>query len=364
MKKVVLGLILELNPFHKGHKYFIETVKEKLNPSLTVAVVSSSFTMRGEVSVLDKFTKAKLLSSLGVDLVLELPFVYSNNSADFFAYHSVKILNEAGITHLAFGSESGNIEDLIKIKDITKTDFYNLSLKKYLDMGYSYPNSSLKAFLESSDNIDLVNNFSLPNNSLAISYLNAIDKINKDITPFTIFRKDNNFFDEDVKENSLASAKAIRKMIDDGNIVKDHVFYDYDFISQSKVNDELFKILKYNLITKDISLIKGVSEGIDKRLLSFIDAPSYDSFIDNVKTRRYTENRIKRLILNIIFDIKDDYNTDSIYLRCLYSNKNGINQLKNKNVITNISKINKIEDDTLLKIINKELEITKIYDFC
>ena len=143
----ILGLILELNPFHNGHKYFIDKVIEEIKPDKTIAIISSSFTMRGEISVLDKFEKTKQCLKNKIDIILELPFAYAVNSSDYFAHYAIKILNEFKISHLAFGSEIGNIEELKDIYKITKSFEYNDLIEKELAKGSSYPNSSLKALV-------------------------------------------------------------------------------------------------------------------------------------------------------------------------------------------------------------------------
>ena len=114
--KTVLGMILELNPLHNGHKYFIDEAKRKVNPDVTIAIFSTNFSMRGDIMVIDKFTKTKLALEMGIDVVLELPFLGAVASADFFAYNSVKSLADFGITDLAFGVEFNNLENLNQMK--------------------------------------------------------------------------------------------------------------------------------------------------------------------------------------------------------------------------------------------------------
>ena len=53
----VIGVIAEYNPFHKGHLYQINKIKEKYPNSLLVVVTSSSFTQRGNISLLNKWDK-------------------------------------------------------------------------------------------------------------------------------------------------------------------------------------------------------------------------------------------------------------------------------------------------------------------
>lgn len=81
----VLGIVVEYNPFHNGHIYHIQKAKQIVKPDYTIAVMSSSFVQRGEPAIIDKWTRSHLAIEFGVDLVIELPFVYSCQSADYFA---------------------------------------------------------------------------------------------------------------------------------------------------------------------------------------------------------------------------------------------------------------------------------------
>ena len=367
MKKV-LGLILELNPFHNGHKYFIEQAKKEVNPDVTVAIITSSFSMRGEVSLIDKFTKADLCMQEGIDLVLELPFLYANNSADYFAYSAISILNEAGITDLAFGTCIDSIDKLQRIYQYTLSDSYNCLLKSFLDKGNSYPNSALKAFMEVCDDKELINNFTLPNNTLAISYLKAIDSVNKSIIPHSIKRIDNMYYDKSLSNTSYTSATSLREALKKKEDISKYIFYSYDFVDEKIANNNLYQLLKYNLITKDVKAyenIASVNEGIENRLININDCESYDSFLENAATKRYPLNRLKRLVLNILLDTNKKYeniNSYLPYLRILRTNDLGLKQIKNKKCITNISKAFKETDDDLKEILDFELKVTKLYD--
>ena len=367
MKKV-LGLILELNPFHNGHKYFISKAKEEIKPDVTIAIITSSFSMRGEVSLIDKFTKADLCMQEGIDLVLELPFLYANNSADYFAYSAISILNEAGITDLAFGTCIGSIDKLQQIYQYTLSDSYNSLLKTFLDKGNSYPNSALKAFMEVCDDKELINNFTLPNNTLAIQYLKAINTINKNIIPHSIQRIDNMYFDKSLSATNYSSATSLREALKNKEDISKYIFYSYDFVDEEGANANLYQLLKYNLITKDIKSyqeIAAVNEGIENRLVNINDCLSYDEYLDNAATKRYPRNRLKRLILNILLDTNKKYENLSSYLpylRILRANDLGLKQVKNKKCITNLSKAFKDIDDDLKEILDFELKVTKLYD--
>ena len=119
----VIGVIAEYNPFHNGHLYQINKIKEMFPNSTIVAIITGYFSQRGDSSLINKWDKCEIAIKNGVDLVVELPFKYSVQSADTFAYAAIKLLNELKINYLVFGSESDNIDyikDIVNIEDDKK----------------------------------------------------------------------------------------------------------------------------------------------------------------------------------------------------------------------------------------------------
>lgn len=362
MKKI-LGLILELNPFHLGHEYFINEAKKIVNPDVTIAVVSSNFTMRGEPTVMDKFQKTKLLIDNNIcDLVMELPFISCINSSDYFTYNSISILKDLKVTDICFGAEVDNINILYDIINILKTDQYNHILKEYLNKGFSYATSSFKAIQTITDNIDILKNYPLPNNTLAIGYLKAIEGTN--ITPHLIKRIDNDYYESQVNETGFSSARALRNALDNNENINKYIpifSYNFSFYKPFVLNNNLYYLLKYRLLKEDLNNISGVNEGIENRLQNFIYLNSYEEYVRNVQTKRYQENKIKRLILNILLNIpKKMENTFSYYLRIMGMNAIGkkyINTLP-KDIKNNIITSFKNNNNEIVKI---ELTSTKLY---
>lgn len=113
-----VGVVVEYNPFHNGHLYHLNYVKEKYSDHIVIAIMSGNFVQRGEVSILSKWDKTKIALEYGVDIVLDLPFVYANESADFFALNSLKILNHFKVSKIVFGSESGQKDLYYKYANI------------------------------------------------------------------------------------------------------------------------------------------------------------------------------------------------------------------------------------------------------
>ena len=115
----VLGIIAEYNPFHNGHLYHLNASYEYSNADYTIAVMSGHFTQRGDTSIVDKWRKTQMCLLNGIDLVIELPTIYSISSAENFAYGSVKILDSLKIVDtLSFGSEVSDITILNQFADV------------------------------------------------------------------------------------------------------------------------------------------------------------------------------------------------------------------------------------------------------
>ena len=145
----IIGIIAEYNPFHNGHIYQINKIKEMYPDSLIIAIISTNFTERGDISVINKWDKAKICLEYGIDLVIELPTLYATQSADMFAYGAINILNNLRIDTLVFGTESDNLDDLILMANTALNDKrYDELVKKYLDMGNNYPTAKSKALFD------------------------------------------------------------------------------------------------------------------------------------------------------------------------------------------------------------------------
>lgn len=356
----VLGLVLEINPLHNGHVYFIKKAIETVKPDYTICVISTNFTSRGEISCINKFDKTKYLLQLGIDLVLENPFTGYNCSADYFAYNSIKILNEFLVTDICFGVELFDIDKLMKLEELSASNIFNIKLKYYLDKGFSYSTSCNKTMEELTDDTNLISEFSKPNNTLAIQYIRSIKKINNNIRIHLIQRINNNYYDENTNGN-ISSATSIRNKLMLNNNVSEFIPFPMNFINITNAYNNLFNIFKYKVITNNL-LYLGIKEGFEKRLANLC-LNNYDSFMDYIKTletKRYKENYIKRVIMNILLEVSNDFPQVVNYLRPLGFNQKGkklINKLDKetkKRIITSP----KLQDSRYLDI---ELKATKLY---
>jgi len=354
-----IGIICEYNPFHNGHLYHIEKIKEMYPDSLIVLVMSSSFTQRGDISILNKWEKTDIALHHKIDLVIELPFEFSTQSADVFAKGAIGILKELKVDKLVFGSESNNKNELTKIANIQlNNEHYNTLVKNYLEQGENYPTALSKSLKDICGNT-----ISLPNDLLGLSYIKEIIKQNANIEVITIQRT-NNFHDKELNSD-IVSASAIRNNLNDENI-KDYVpEITYKYLKEKEPKNNYFPYLKYKILIEqeNIEKYQTVDEGIHNRILKYIEtAESKDELIEKIKTKRYTYNKLNRMLTHILCGFtKDEAKNIKInYIRVLGFNQKGINYLNqvkkgiNIPIITNVKK----EYNDLLKL---EITIDKLY---
>ena len=273
-------IIAEYNPLHNGHVYQIDKIKEKLNPDYIIVALGNNFTQRGETSILDKYDKAKLALELGVDLVLEIPTVFSESSAENFAKAGVTLLNNTKVvTHLCFGAEN---DDIINLTNVAKVlidepkDFKKV-LKDELSKGSSFAlarnNAINEMFKNNNDVKELINK---PNNILAIEYIKALLKLKSKMIPYVIKRNGPGFYETEIKDN-ISSATNIRQLIHDKKDYSEYVpECVYKILKKNKnvsIND-FSDILLYKLNTTtslELEKIYEVKEGLQNTILSLKD---------------------------------------------------------------------------------------------
>jgi len=354
----IIGIVCEYNPFHNGHKYQIDKIKEKYKNSVLIACMSSSFTQRGDISILNKFDKTKVALENGIDLVVELPYAYTVQSADIFAKYSVAILNELKIDTLIFGTETDNINDLeLCAKTQINNPNYDNLVKKYIDKGYNYPTALNKA-LKDLNALSIEN----PNDLLALSYIKEILK-NKYNIHYESIKRTNDYHDIESNLN-IVSASNIRNSLINSKDIKHQVPENvYNILKNKNINnDKYFELLKYKIISeKDLSIFTEVNEGIDKRIKKVINnSNNLDELIKNIKTKRYTYNKISRILNHILCSFTKDEESKNIeYIRILGFSNKGQNYLNKIKKDINIPILN--SQDFKSNTLNIEKRITDIY---
>lgn len=362
MKKV--GIIVEYNPFHNGHLYHIEETRRKSNCDVLICVMSGNFTQRGEPAITDKFTRTKMALNNKVDLVVELPFVFTVQNADIFAKTSVSILNHLGVDEIYFGSENASIEQLDAIGTVMHGDSYNNLVREYLKEGNSYPTASDLAMKDVCPN----DYFHLPNNILGIQYIIAGKELNSPITFHTIQRTSTNYYDEIKKDTNIQSATSIRKHLLNNESIDAYVPHNVSELlhkeNKASFNDftSEFKYLLSVKTKEDIESVFSVNEGFENRLLKIKDFIDTNDLINQLLTRRYTNAKIKRMLAHILCDTKKTLITDfSIpYIRILGMNESGKNYLNKIKKEIKVPLISKVKEG-IHPYLDHELKVSKVY---
>ncbi len=340
----VLGIIAEYNPFHNGHLYHLEEAKQRSGCNYSICVMTGNFAQRGGTSLINKWTKTEMALAGGIDLVLELPTIYSVSSAENFAEGAVKVLNTTGIvTNLAFGMESNDLSSLNNIANVLYQEprEYVTMLNHELSRGNSFPKARESAIMMYLNDIKrYANILSGSNNILAIEYLKALKKTKSDMMPLGVQRK-KVFYNDDKIVDDFASASAIRKLVqlqqfDDIRRVMPKECYML-LREEMKRGNLVFDLRKYETIIlynlrkmtiRDIANIPDVSEGLEYNIKEAAEnCNTIRDFIDMVKTKRYTQTRIQRILVYALLGIDrkmmDLSRKVTPYLRVLGCNDKG-----------------------------------------
>ncbi|MBM7701754.1 nucleotidyltransferase [Metabacillus iocasae] len=346
------GIIVEYNPFHNGHYYHMNEAKKQTHSDCIVAVMSGHFLQRGEPALISKWTRTAMALKGGADLVIELPYAFSTQQADTFAKGAVSILQALHVEALCFGSENGHIDEFIQTASFSQQHKSELSLliKKAMQQGFSYPKASSLALQTILQEKEVSLNLSQPNNILGLSYVKAINNLHASIKPHTITRIQSQYHDTELSDTSIASATSIRKALFSGSKcitdIANHVPHFTLSLLQEYVQtygcfhdwENYFSFLKYKLLTmtpNQLQEVYEVEEGIEYRLLDYIkEAPSFYSFIEKVKTKRYTWSRLQRICTHILTHTTKEqmaFTHDSVapYIRVLGMSQLGRTYLKN-----------------------------------
>ncbi|NKX59965.1 nucleotidyltransferase [Bacillus cereus] len=351
------GIVVEYNPFHNGHLYHVQQTKKLTQSDIIIAVMSGPFLQRGEPALISKWYRTKMALANGVDLVVELPYVFATQKAETFANGAISILNALRVSEICFGSEDGQIENFYNTISVQKNEeeTFNYLVKQFMDAGNSYAKATSDAFshiLTSEKNIDM----SQPNNILGFQYMKAILSQNSSIQAQTIKRFASHYHDETFNDQHIASATSIRKQLfsEEGSFTTIKPFLPQattSLLANYKQNygilhnwEQYFSFFKYRLMTMspgDLRHIYEIEEGLEHRILSKIqNSSSFYSFMEALKTKRYTWTRLQRACTHILTNTtKEEIRSANIeqhapYIRLLGMSQKGQTYLsKNKKKI-------------------------------
>lgn len=377
----ITGIIAEYNPLHKGHIYHINKTKDITKCDGIICIMSGNFVQRGVPAIIDKWSRTEIALQNGVDLVIELPTIYSLSSAEFFSYGAVSILHNLGIVNnLSFGSECGDISILNEISSFLANEplEYKLRLKELLKGGLSFPSARSAALNDFFQHSSIISNvLSSSNNILGIEYCKSLLKLNSTIKPFTITRSGSNYNSTSLK-NDFASATAIRKSIYESNslanvfdkIPESSAKIIESFINMNKLpsQEKIFELLKFKAFTfcNNLHKLPDISEGLDNKILTSINkSNSYNELITAIKSKRYTETRISRILCQFFigfdnFDTTTLRNSPASYARVLGFNKKGREMLKQLKTSSSIPVYTKLPKE-LNPSLALDIQATKAY---
>ncbi|WP_050181540.1 nucleotidyltransferase [Domibacillus robiginosus] len=329
------GIIVEYNPFHNGHLYHINETRRLSNADTVIAVMSGSFLQRGEPAIVDKWTRTKVALQHGVDIVVELPYAFSTQRAQIFAQGAIEILSHLKCRFFCFGSENGGMDPFLHTVEQLKKNSIELDacVRSLMKEGMSYPAAQTKArnkvFGENALPLDL----SKPNNILGFHYVQANLGLATPMQPLTIQRKGAGFHDTE-STGPIASATAIRQRL----FTTEEPVHDVmpSLSAEAMQNRPLhswesyWPLLRYRLLSIDserLASIYEVEEGIGPRLMEAArQSSSFSSFMQQVKTKRYTWTRLQRMMTHILTDTDKasmQQAQQASFVRLLGMNENG-----------------------------------------
>lgn len=317
----ILGIVAEYNPFHNGHLYMIQSARGKQPFDAVVCAMSGSFLQRGEPAICSKWARAEMALRCGADLILEIPFAFAVRSAYNFARGGVQLLSQTGVvTHLGFGSESGDLEMLKSICSIIRLEpeQFKSYLKNNLSRGLSYPAARAEALQDYIPNAgpNLPGLLSGANNILALEYLRVIEDFKLSLQPLTVARKGSHYHDRDITEFSSATAirDAVSKLSDLDRVKGSLPSESYEVfkneleigrapITPQMMEDAILTQLRLKSVS-ELASIHEVSEGLEYRIMdAALQCGTLEELKKHIKSRRYSLTRINRILLYVLFGL-------------------------------------------------------------
>lgn len=356
------GIIAEYNPFHNGHKYMLSQIRERFPHEPIVACLSGSITQRGEMALLDKWTRAKIAVLAGVNLVIELPAVFACRSAQAFGQGGVKLLSATGIVdRLAFGTEYPDLAQLSQAAGF-EPDKYRSELQQLLQKGLSYGNAVTSLMTQKLDlPTDMLHE---PNTILGLEYLRCLKELkSKGLpapNPLPITRRGASHGDA-IPQGSFASGTAIRQLLSTHEAKESlkkailplmpaagcqAILNCQSYPKTSKI----YQLLRYKLLDaapRELQQIAGMNEGLEQSMLHSLHIRNYEEFVRHLANRRYPSTRIQRLIVHTLLSMHKETvdtmdKTGPLYLRVLAMDCIGrelLRQIKNRGKLPLLNKV-------------------------
>jgi len=357
----IFGIVCEFNPFHNGHAHLIAQARA-LGASHIVLAMSGNFVQRGEPAIYDDRHRAAAALHAGADLAIKIPVCHCLSSAQFYASSAVYLLSQAGCTHLIFGSESGDIAALQASADIVSSPDFAAEFRRLTDLGESYARARAQALQNLGGD---QSHLQSPNNILALEYLSACKKFG--LTPITIPRLG---VDHDglAASGNIASATAIRQMIQDGDLAQAIRFVPcgdtniaHTEIDPKRIDRTLLAAVAM-ADKEQLSAIPFADTGLGNALKNNLGGcTDVSDLIQKCANNRITHARVRRALWCLYLGItKDDIISLPAYLYVIGGSAAGTALLKHASlpVVTSLASIK----DT--RFASLEAKATDAYGLC
>jgi predicted nucleotidyltransferase len=295
--------------------------------------MSGNFTQRGDVAIVNRFVRAKIVLAGGADLVLSLPFPWCCASAEYFADAGVSIADRLGPGELCFGSESGDIDELTEVasrlSELEADGFFTTARSRAAAYEKKYGQGS-SHLLRGSNNI------------LAIEYLRAIRRRGAALEPVTIKRIGAEYNNREVSLDNFASATAIRHLLykKHYSLAEKQMPSGCAQILYSEINEcgcaslenaslSLLGILR-TMKSDDIKSIAEMGGGVGERIISSaMAAGSLEETLTLAATKQYTNSRLRRAIIYAATGVSPStLKSEVAYTQILAANAKGLDALR------------------------------------
>ena len=201
----------------------------------------------------------------------------------------MELLKIAKVDYISFGSECAYLENLQEIAD---TSLNPDNLRESMQTGMSFPRA-----------YSLLTGSMEPNDILAVSYLKHLKGSN--IEPVVVQRT-SGYLNPEISEN--ASALAIRKALKNNESLASSTPME-EILKESTLvyPEQFYPYLRTYLLTSSRKQLEDLflfNEGIENHLRNCAaDNDTYEGFLRDATTYRYTSNRIRRSILQAMVQL-------------------------------------------------------------
>ena len=353
-----VGIVCEYNPFHKGHLYQIEALRQSVGEdAAVVCAMSGDFVQRGEAAVFDKFARAEAACRCGASLVLELPLPWCLSSAEGFAFGAVSLLSAVGCDTISFGSESGDTSALKMLAAFAADEAAQAHIHALMDgdAALSFARARQLAAAEALGG-EAAAMLSAPNDILAVEYLKAIRKIGAAMEPLPIRRT--GAAHDSIEDGKYVSAMRLRAMQQNGEAIDGYIprpameVFQRELAAGRSRNEKLLEIALlsrlYALKRAEFDRLPDAGGGAGRRLFKALqEGGSLDQIAESASSKRYTTARMRRMLLCAALGIcAEDTKGTPPYMRILAASEKGrtcLSRLRDNSTIPPVNRASEVK---------------------